>query len=254
MKTVLILGDCQSNGNNCLAHQICHDPSILQTWSLRYHQQSAIVSEWIEEKFPEFKPDSDLEIWRFLRHQELAISWPNLLQQVQVTNLSINGAHFIGHHSRLKKYIDQHGVPDHVIITDHAPSHQACAFKYNVQYVTELTFSPMPAHDDFIKNKIRGRFDYQNQQSNDWHQQRHQKSFSLLMQCVKHYKIPYTVVAFGGYEIDLDRFMSADVDCADIHNEYHPHTKSLWQQGEHSKLKFESQQIIADRVQTALDF
>jgi hypothetical protein len=253
MKTVLVLGDCQSNGNNCLAHQIFDDPTRLQTWSLRYHQQAAIVSTWFKEKHPEFKPNLDLEIWKFLRQQELAIAWPNLLQRAQVTNLSINGAHFIGHHSRLKKYIDQNNIPDHVIITDYAPSHQVCAFKHNSQYVTELTFSPMPAHDEFIKNKIRGRFKYQDQQSSDWHWRRHQKSFRMLMQCVNHYKIPYTVVVFGGHEIDLHRFMSADVDCTDIHNEYHPHTKSLWEQGEHSKNKFESQQIIADRVQTALD-
>ena len=147
MKTVLILGDCQSNGNNCLAHQVFDDSDRLQTWSLRYHQQSATVLEWINKNFPEFRPKSDLEIWKFFRQQELAVSWPSLLQRAQVTNLSINGAHFIGYHGRFKKYIAQHGIPDHVIVTDYAPGHQACAFKNQVQYVTELTFSPKKIHN-----------------------------------------------------------------------------------------------------------
>ena len=48
LKKIVVLGDCQSDGNNCLAHQILHQDNLVIDWSLQYRQREAELAELIK--------------------------------------------------------------------------------------------------------------------------------------------------------------------------------------------------------------
>jgi hypothetical protein len=257
---ILVLGDCQSNGNNCLSDRILGD-SMPRSWSLRYHGESKKVLRWVLEQ----RHDSDMTLplplddledfaWRYMRKQELAVAWPNRLPGA-VTNLSFNGAHFLGHYHRLRNYLVQ-DRPDHVIVTDYKSNHIGMVFNFdNQQYVFEggnYTDShyraeyPRSVHEQRLE-----RLAVHKSQSANWIMRKHRRSYQALIGLLDKNQIPYSIMRFG--HIDdaplqaWDKFMPNHIDCTQIFRQY------TVAEGEYGQKKLEYQQIIADLVQQHLD-
>lgn len=263
MQTLLILGDCQSNGNNCLAHEIIKNDEP-RTWSLRFHNDFGNVFKWYLKhrkennvKTPVSVDNMQNVVWHYLWEQERRAAWPNLLTVPNVINISINGGHFIGHHNRLKKYLAENPKPDYVLITDYTFSHIAYSFKYNNQrYVFEKeNYSdaewnpdryPIEVHKKRLKN-----LEFQKSQTKDWHILRHLRGYNMLTKFLNSYNISWSTLRFGNPNPEntkiFGEFMHQGIDCTDIGCQY------MSTYGEDAKLKLSLQRNIADRVQEHLN-
>ena len=260
MQTILILGDCQSNGNNCLAHEITQEKT-LRTWSMRFHKEFRSVFKWYMRhrrdagiKTP--MPEGNLEsvVWHYFWEEEQKVAWPNLLHG-NIINFSKNGGHFIGHHHRLKQYLANNAKPDHVIVTDYTFSHKASAFKFKgKQYVFEResyvdaewnpTDYPVEVH-----RKRLASIEFQKNQSREWHIRRHQRGFDMLIKLLKYHGLSYSIVRFGDpvvANIEAFDFMGRQIDCIPYYQQY------TTLDGENSEVKLGLQADIAAVVVSSL--
>ena len=256
---ILVLGDCQSNGNNCLADQVLEETAP-RTWSLRFHKNFQQAFKWylkhrIANNVKDPIPSGDIEsaVWAYLRNEELKLAWPNLLNG-EVVNRSLNGAHFVGYHKRLLQYIERNGAPDHVLVTDFTFPHIVSSFKRNgVRYVFEkspnygdVEWNPSDYPLD-VHNELKARMEFQLAQSREWYIRKHTKGFNQLIKVLEHYKLKWTVVRFGDDEqqnIDVfDAIMGRGIDCIDLYKQYHENF------AENSTKKLQLQSEIVRRIQ-----
>ena len=259
---ILVLGDCQSNGNNCLADQVLEENSP-RTWSLRFHKNFPQALKWylkhsIKNKVTDPITTKNIEsaVWTYLRQQELNCSWPNLLNG-RVVNRSLNGAHFVGYHKRLLQYLDKHGRPDRVLVTDFTFPHIASSFKYQgKRYVFEKSPNygdveynpdeyPIEVHRELVK-----RMTFQLKQTRDWYIRKHHWGYWQLTKVLNYHKLQWSVVRFGDDEqenIDVfDKIMGRGIDCIDLLKQYHING------AEDGTKKLKIQSKIAERVQQHL--
>ena len=263
MNTVIILGDCQSNGNNCLAHEILSDDSP-RTWSLKFHNEFRSVFKWYLQHrkangVREPMPAGNIEtvVWNYYWEQEKKEAWPSLLNIPNVVNFSKNGAHFIGHHYRLKKYLEINPKPDHVLVTDYTFSHIARSFKWQgKRYLFEREnyvdseWNPDAYPLEVHQRRLQG-IQFQKSQSREWQIRRHKKGFDMLVKFLKFHGINYSIVRFGDPREEnssaFDTIMGNQIDC-----------KSFFQQyttlaGENANKKLAVQKDIAQLVQEHLN-
>jgi len=261
---ILVLSDCQSNGNNCLTHEVLEgeESTGLQTWSLKYHKKFSPAFKWVVKHIKtkgEKLPPSDTKnlqvfVWKYLRQQEMKLSWPALLNH-DVINHSYNGAHFVGYLKRLNSVLKE-SVPDLIIVTDYAVTHQFVSFKHdgNRYYFEKTQYEdydwdpdkyPKEVHDKLIK-----RLASQLHKDFEWHVRRHKKSYNLLMKKIKSTGIPYKVIQFGSgrtYKEDpFSEFMKSDINCIDLRSKY------LFEDGEDSLAKRNLQLEISNRIQNLI--
>jgi hypothetical protein len=263
MQKILILGDCQSNGNNCWAHKIVDNDSP-RTWSLKFHGEFRNVFKWYLQHRKENNVATPMAtgnieqvVWNYLWEQEQKSAWPSLLNVSEVVNISINGGHFIGHHKRLKKYLLENAKPDHVLITDYTFSHIAHSFKYNnVRYVFERENYvdsewnpdryPIEVHRRRLENIA-----FQKSQSKDWHIRRHQRGYDMLIKFLNFHNIKWTTVRFGDSDTDnteiFKTIMHNGIDCTKYGKQY------LSPDGEASEVKLSLQIKIAEEIQQYLN-
>jgi hypothetical protein len=262
MNTVIILGDCQSNGNNCLAHEILSDNSP-RTWSLKFHNEFRSVFKWYlqHRKFAgvrEPMPAGQIEsvVWNYYWEQEKREAWPSLLDIPNVVNFSKNGAHFIGHHYRLKKYLETNSKPDHVLITDYTFSHIVHSFKWQgKRYLFEREnyvdseWNPSAYPLEVHQRRLKG-IQFQKSQSREWQIRRHRKGFDMLVKFLKFHNIDYSIVRFGDPRkentLAFDDIMGRQIDCTHLFQQY------TTQAGENTAIKLAVQTDIAQIIQRHL--
>ena len=255
---IVVLGDCQSNGNNCLMHEIAPDRTHC-TWSLRYHNEYDVVFKWMLKKIAQGSKLPEVTVrtvedvsWAFLRREEKAVAWPALLTDHTVYDYSINGAHFIGYLKRLQQHVVKHGKPDLVIITDYSPSHVGVVFKdHGQRYVFEsVNYDSYVWKTDKYSPHVRDvyfkRLDSLKRHDDSYHYKRHRHYYRLLQQYLDQNNIQSMTVRFGTLEERdikaFDEFMSTDVDCTEEFKEY------TTREGEHSLTKLQLQQTIAAKI------
>jgi len=128
-KSLVILGDCASNGANCIASDVIGDKEIRVSYSLQYHNQHGQIIKWFMQKRKLNKHNDTIPL-KLLQHEslkayrqsEMEVSWPNLLD-CNTYNLSWTGNTFQGYLADIKKHIASHGKPDIVAITCYTPDH-----------------------------------------------------------------------------------------------------------------------------------
>jgi hypothetical protein len=263
MKTILVLGDCQSNGNNCLSGDIVNDDAP-RTWSLRFHNDFRSVFKWYlkhrkENKVTEPMSTGNMEsvVWNYLWEEEQKAAWPNLLNVPNVVNISINGGHFIGHHKRLKQYLAENPKPDHVLVTDYTFSHIAHSFKHNNQrYVFEREnyvddeWNPDRYPVEVHRKRLNG-IAFQKSQSKDWHIRRHRNGYNMLIKFLNSQSIKWTTVRFGDPDPNnseiFKNLMHPGIDCTEYGKQY------MSTEGENAKIKLSMQKKIAETVQEYLN-
>jgi len=257
MKNVLILGDCQSNGNNCLADEIT-ETTVLRTFSLRFHNQIKAGTRWVL-KQKDFPPCniSDLknQVWRYIRKREIAIAWPSFLN-ADVTNMSINGAHYLGHCRRLQTYLKNNNKPDLVIITDYEFNHLA----YSITHQRKKHFFESlsgAAESNDIEILRREKMSFVQARDRCWHTKLHRRSFAKLKNILDNNAIPYLILRFGQFskrnQTAFDSFLGCDIDCKDIRLSYTIDDANSEYGAELSVKKFAAQKEIADRVNKFLN-
>ena len=255
MKTVLILGDCQSNGNNCLSDQILLN-QLPRTFSLRYHQKTQEAVKWAMQQTDFASSANNLlsDVWKYIRHKEMSYSWTQQLD-ANVVNLSFNGAHFFGHCRRLKNYIDLHGIPDLVIVTDYEFAHLSYSVRHNNEkyYFDSLT----TGHQDSTVEMLRQqKLETTYNKSRNWHLKFHRRSFNLLIQILKFYNIDYKLVRFGqcnkNNEQVFSSFMFDYIDCSYIRKKYTVDDPNSDFGAELGAIKLKMQPIIAQRINLSL--
>lgn len=257
-----MLGDCQSDGNNCLAHQILHQDDLVIDWSLQYHQRAAEVVKWMLSH----KTHQKLALhtikdtaFKFLRQKELEVAWPNLIKNYTVTNLSCRGAHFLGHHKRIKQWIANNPKPDLVILTDYTFDHYVVSFRHDgITQIFEKNLNYNQSewnnnyYDQEVHEKIVEKLKIQMSQSRSWFERRHQHAHFFLLKFLKQHDIPWINLKLDGYNLAnvtfFDSFMPTDIDCHDIYSGY-----TIKEIGEACSIKLQKQSVIAGRVQDYLD-
>ena len=257
---IVVLGDCQSNGNNCLADEIMQN-SELRTWSMRHNKQLAQVTRWmLSQRKKDAASDmvelKNLEdhVWKYLREQEMKLAWPAMIK-AQVVNLSYNGAHFSGHWYRLAEFL-QKDRPNHIIITDYQINHVGVVFRYQgKQYSFEGTNYnesayhgqyPLAVHELRMRNMERNK-----RQTHDWTMRKHRRCYQGLTALIESYQIPYSLMKFGNVtgaaQAPFDQFMPTQIDCTNMYGSY------TVADGEWSHKKRICQSKIADLVNSYLD-
>ena len=262
LKTVCILGDCQSNGNNCLAHEVLNETTPV-TWSLRFHKEFTKVFKWYLKHrkthgVTEPMPSGDLEsvVWNYYWEEEQKVAWPALLNIPNVVNFSLNGGHFIGHHSRIKNYLKDNPKPDHVLVTDYTFSHIAHSFKWqNKRYVferenyIESEWNPSVYPLEVHKKRLMGLV-HQKAQSREWHIKRHKRGFDMLIKFLDYHTIPWSIVRFGDHSEEnikvFDSIMSNQIDCIPYYKQY------ITSNGENTEIKLQVQTDIANKINKEL--
>lgn len=262
LKKIVVLGDCQSDGNNCLAHQILQQDDLVIDWSLKYHQRKSEVIKWmLSHKTQQKLSLQTLEdtAFKFLRQKELEVAWPNLIKNYTVTNLSIRGAHSLGHHRRLKQWMENNSKPDLVILTDAMFDHFVVSFRYQGAtkifekglHYAESKWNP-DHYDQEIHEKIVEKLKIQMSRPRGWFERRHQHAHFFLLKFLKHYEIPWINLRFGEHDPAnvkfFSKFMPTDIDCQDIYSSYRASAV-----GEACLIKLQKQPVIATKIQDYLD-
>ena len=128
-KSLVILGDCASNGANCIAGEVTGNKDVRVSYSLQYHNQYSDILKWYLKKRKEVKYTTPIsmqllqhESLKAYRQREMEVSWPSLLE-CKTYNYSWNGNTFQGYLSDIKNHIVLHGKPDLVAITCYTPNH-----------------------------------------------------------------------------------------------------------------------------------
>ncbi len=255
MKTALILGDCQSNGNNCLSDQILLD-QLPRTFSLRYHQKTQEAIKWAiqQQDFNSSFDKLSADVWKYIRQKEMSHAWTTYLD-ANIVNLSFNGAHFFGHCRRLKNYINLHGIPDLVIVTDYEFAHLSYSIRYNNKkyYFESLTTK----HQDSNVENLRMReFEKTYNKSRNWHLKFHRRSFSLLIKILNFHNIKYEIVRFGQCTKDNEQvfssFITHYIDCSDLRKKYTVDDPDSDFGAELGAIKLEYQPVIAERINSQI--
>ena len=265
-KNLLVLGDCASNGNNCLGHEVYKNDDVCLTFSLMYHQSFDDVIKWYIRRRKQGDTTSQSIDYRDLkkvamqelRQQEKQSSWPTYLDYA-VENKSINGNHFSNYIIQFEKFLKENNKPDLILITDYSQSHMVVYFTYKKQkykflcephaenevYDKELHNYPKEVHD--IKIKLIKK---QNQYSDSYQSRKNLKYLKLLQTKLENANIPYIGVVLRAKNKFLFQNFDHVVDIS--------HIKSQWcvgdeyDSGEICYKKFHLQKKCADEVSNFL--
>jgi len=290
MKSILILGDCHSNGNACINHIINNDPNDVSEWSIRFNKEYTNLVKWyMGQPNREPVPEDQLveQAFKYLTQQERMSAWPTYLEdEYKVFNRSLLGNHCGRYRIQLKDHINKNGKPDLVLITDYHSQHVFSEFTVNgheynflsspsvLDEWTNAKNYPKEIHlvrrEEFIKDRDRGK-KFLREKTNKHHKE--------LIEEIRNNDIPFAHCIFEGGELDnIDR----QIDLTDItsryrikseevisRNQYKKNIKKIQAeyhqekifnikdmvavQGVHSKFKFKYQKEIADRVRPLIE-
>ena len=85
MKSILILGDCFSNGSGCLNHIINNDPEDVSEWSIRFYKQYANLLKWYMAQADRRQVSAEQLIdhaLKYLNRREKALSFQALVKRM----------------------------------------------------------------------------------------------------------------------------------------------------------------------------
>jgi len=259
---VLVLGDCASDGSNCLNKQIIGedrvDTEYSLSWNEEYHKlivlwylkmsksQRGSVKHMIDIK------DNAID---YLHDKEYGMAWVKHLDtKLDVTNISKGGATAYGYYKRLLKYEAKHKRPDIILLTDHDPTHPWQRININDQkYFFEKGYDPRKP--DFKTNpKLKSPAEVQEMAFNKskfyYHsglnQKRNFKIMSWLCRYLEENNYNFIKIKFykGFSEFDHDPNV---IDCSDLTKKY-----TVMPRGTISSAKLEVQDEISKRIQDKL--
>ena len=240
MKSILILGDCHSNGNACINHIINNDPNDVSEWSIRFNKEYTNLVKWyMAQPNREPVPEDQLveQALTYLTQQERMSAWPTYLEdEYKVFNRSLLGNHCGRYRIQLKDHINKNGKPDLVLITDYHSQHVFSEFTVNgheynflsspsvLDEWTDAKNYPKEIHsvrrEEFINDQNRGE-EFLREKTNKYHKE--------LIKEIK--------------KIQAEYHQEKIFNIRDM----------VAVEGAHSKIKFKYQKEIADRVRPLIE-
>lgn len=256
--TVLVIGDCLSNGNNCYGHIVYNDPATVLTFSLQYHKKYVDVAKWFLQKRKQNKLSDHIlaedlanVAYKGLRAEEKNHSWPNQLENCNVVNLSLNGNHFGNYLIQLKSFLKQRGKPELILLTDHTASHMFVYFTYNG---TKYNFFCEPHAQHQVYNPLQHKYPEQvhhikiqcikrQLKYRDTYQERKcYRYLKLLRKFIEQQDISYKFVLL---RTSNQKYFEQPIDLTDLRKQWAGENEY---QGELCKAKYDMQKECAERV------
>ena len=313
---ILVLGDCATNCNNCLAHKIYNDPKLQIERSLWYHivSKKDVVKKFLKDKkhnpirvtqledfairaykqeMEYIKKDYTIkykdynektfvdwylkannkqptiynkDLWdakNYLVAEELKLAWPNLLPY-NVTNLSIPNNHYGNYLLQLVDYIKKIGKPDIVLLCDMYTQklhegrwihfkHKGLRHSYilNDRYLEKKYTIDLGYSKDvyLLKQKLYKKQKNLEQKSIHKRAYRYRK---VLENFLEKNDIKFKFVLS---RVEERKFVehSDYIDITDIVNTWHIPNQYQISSTENSKIKFDTQQEIAEFITRYLE-
>tara|TARA_B100001057_G_scaffold41620_1_gene37284 strand:+ start:1018 stop:1866 length:849 start_codon:yes stop_codon:yes gene_type:complete len=264
-ENLVILGDCASNGSNCLASEVLGDDNAQISFSLLYHNMHNHITKWYMKKRSEGVYKNPIttsllehESLKAYNNAEMKVSWPFRLD-TKVYNYSWNGNAFQGYLSDLKKHIMKYGKPQKVAVCCYSPDHVYVRVNSNKEKYEGIVYKnwlnrpynpvAMSYSEGIYKQKQKyGKKEYSKNQyylnRKAYHAWYWLKKF-LRKNDIDYFCIRYrtAITASGEQNKAYELFENEKLlDLCDLHTIYNNAN------GDKSKLKLEYQPIIADKV------
>ena len=257
MKSILILGDCFSNGSGCLNHIINNDPEDVSEWSIRFYKQYANLLKWYMAQADRRQVSAEQLIdhaLKYLNRREKALSWPTMLDY-EIFNRSIDGNHSARYRIQLNDHLDKHGKPDLILLSDYSWTHIFTYFTYQGHKYHFLS-SPSVLKQEWtdslgypIEVHRRRQSEYQREmaQGQSYVTRKANRHHRKLLDDIDRLGVPYRHLIFEG---NLFEDYGASVDLTDITERCRPVPDSV---AIKAKTKLESQKEIAGRVRLLIE-
>ena len=257
MKSILILGDCLSNGSGCLNHVINNDPEDVSEWSIRFYKEYANLLKWYMSQ-PDRKEVSAEQLidhaLKYLNKREKALSWPSLLDY-EVFNRSIDGNHSARYRIQLQDHISKNGKPDLILLTDYSWTHIFTYITHEKQKHHFLS-SPSVLTTDWkqdigypkkVHDRRQSEYQREMQLGQSYVTRKANKHHRKLLQDIQKLDVPCRHLIFEG---NLFQDYGIALDLTDITRRCRPLPNSV---AIKAKTKLESQKEIADRVKPLIE-
>lgn len=264
-KNLVILGDCASNGTNCIASEVTGNKDIRVSYSLQYHNQHSDILKWYLKKRKEGKYTNPISM-QLLQHEslkaykqrEMEVSWPSLLEY-KTYNYSWSGNTFQGNLSDIKNHVALHGKPDLVAITCYTPDHVYVRVNNNKEKyngIVHPTWIDRPYNADtmsyskaiYDKKQSKGKKELSSSQT--YLNRKAYHSWYWLTKFLKTNNIDYFCIRFrhpiveNRINIAYDLFENEKIlDLRHLHDTY-----SRPIDGDKSEVKLRYQPIIAEKI------
>lgn len=262
---ILILGDCQSNGNNLLVPEIVPTETTIPYGLLHKNKFYKELRKWYLNELKASKQkrllidtmknieNIDKDLVQYLKKKQLEKAWPTYLDvNHTVTNLSFHDRTAIGYLRSLHRYLESNKKPDKILVTDHTPTHQVFRLYPRSKYY-EVSYDP---GDLFVfNNRISLDEDIQLQiyqkskslyEKNSNHIiKRSLKLFGWFLKYLERNGFEYQVIFF--HNIFKNSFTSSkSIDCTHFYQQY------FTEKGEIPLIKANLQNNIAQHIQKSL--
>ncbi len=229
MKSILILGDCHSNGDNCWDHVIRNNPDLFNEWSLTSYGQHEDLLEWYEKNTTKTLVDKSQMLksaLEYLSQQEKSVAWPVHLQNDYIIfNNSKNGNHCGRYLIQLKDHINKYGKPDLILISNYHWSRVFNEFTVDNQLynflssvlVLELEWTEELGYSKKVLEKRKQEFINDNSKGPNFLREKTNKYHDELIKEIKQRNIPFAHCLF-----DNNVFTSIDkhIDLTHISSKY----------------------------------
>tara|TARA_R110000823_G_C15809093_1_gene488005 strand:+ start:53 stop:886 length:834 start_codon:yes stop_codon:yes gene_type:complete len=264
-KTLVILGDCASNGANCIASEVTNDNEVRVSYSLQYHNQHEQIIKWYlkQRQLGKYKNPISInllqhESLKAYRQSEMEVSWPSHLE-CKTYNYSWNGNTFQGNLIDIKSHIASHGKPNLVAITCYSPDHVYVRVNNNTEKYSGIVHqswidkpynADTMSYSEAIYNKKQTQGKKQLASSQTYLNRKAYHAWYWLTKFLKTNNIDYFCIRYRHPIVDdrvnvaYDLFETEKMlDIRELHDVYcHP------KDGDKSLKKLEYQPIIAKKI------
>ena len=204
--TVLVLGDCIGNGQNCLWGKICNKKGIVlpSNFKRQIDLEKKLLQWFHKNNKSTNKKFSTLvnDAYSFLNQQEKLVAWPAQLSKDSV-NLTTNGETFITMFVKLKIFLQNNNKPNFIVITDFDRGHYSAVVNDKQKVVMKRDIALLDNEQNWydasmyeiFKKKVRT----QHSKGYNFWLRKNYKEYQLLTKFIEQQNIAYKTFSFMGY-------------------------------------------------------
>ena len=201
---ILVVGDCIANGQNLLLPEILSKDEV-EGDNLKISQEPGFNKKllaWYLKKSKSKTHDAYkllADALKFKRQQEKELSWVKHLPDS--VNLTGNGETFQVMHKKLRDYLNDHGKPKFVLITDFSPSHRCVVINADgEQHVVKRDDTFLDQEQEIVPKNIYELFlssvEKQKKYGEEYQKRKNLKSFDMLIRLLGHHDIQWRFLIF----------------------------------------------------------
>jgi len=206
MPNIVLLGDCQIDGNLLCADQIIPDVTPIEYGLVRSGWTQQVV-DWFIRENPQFKtsvmsPMLEKAAIKYLRAEEKKLAFP-AMSKYKPTNLSAYGVTAWRYKLWLEEYLKNHNI-DLLVIFDYSPRHQFHNVRYGGKtYFSETSYDrrhPFEFNERINRSIGLQKAIYESAKAQfkkgglDYLRKRNYRLFQSFMNCVEKLNIPFITI------------------------------------------------------------